>query len=146
MTRLNDKEKNRAYIGIGSNQADPYVQVKKALYILGHTPHITVLRHSSLYLSPPYGQIPQPDFINAVAEIETGLAPLPLLEQLKDLEKAFGRDLNAPRWGPRIIDFDILYYNDLILDHPKLTLPHPEIGKRWFVLLPLLELGAFKRR
>lgn len=133
----------KAYLGIGSNLADPARQVRAACTALGQLDQTTLLRCSSLYASAPLGPADQPDFINAVAAIETRLDPETLLTRLQDLERAAGRIRTADglRWGPRVLDLDLLLYGQLCLHTPTLTLPHPGIGRREFVLRPLLEIA-----
>lgn len=130
-----------AYIGLGSNLAEPRIQIQRALIALGQLPRSRVLRASRLYSTPPWGEILQPDFINAVAEIETMLAPRELLNALLEIEHTFGRVRTKQRWGPRIIDMDLLNYADRVMVEPGLQLPHPRMHERAFVLLPLAELA-----
>lgn len=130
---------SRAYIGLGSNLDQPARQVRKALVALGDLPSSRLLRHSRLYHSPPMGPVDQPDFINAVALIETALLPLTLLDALQAIEQEFGR-VRTRRWGERIIDLDILLYDDVVMREERLVLPHPGIAERGFVLRPLSEL------
>lgn len=131
-----------AFVGVGSNLDDPDLQVRVALGALGQLPQTRCLRHSTLLRNPAMGPQPQPDFVNAVAELDTGLRPLELLDALLAMEQKQGRDRSAGvRWGPRRIDLDLLLYGDLSLNLPRLTLPHPGIESRNFVLLPLLEIA-----
>lgn len=130
----------RCYIGLGSNLGDRQAQLKQALQFLHAPPHHSLLRVSSLYETPPFGPVPQPDFLNAVAEIETALSPLDLLAALKDYEVRAGRQ-DGVRWGPRVIDLDILLYDKILSRDRRLCLPHPGIPVRAFVLVPLLELA-----
>lgn len=130
----------RAFIGLGSNLQDPLLQVKKALASLTALPQTRVIRHSSLYRSAPVGYDNQPDFINAVAEIETQLPAHTLLKQLLSLEAAQGRERPFPN-APRILDLDLLLYNAKVMNDPELTLPHPRMHMRGFVLLPLAEIA-----
>ena len=129
----------RAYIGLGSNLDDPIAQVKHAIAALAGLPQSKLLRQSRLYASPPLGPLDQPDFVNAVVELETSLSPLQLLAALQDIEQAQGR-VRTRHWGERIIDLDLLLYADLQIDSPTLQLPHPGIAARAFVLRPLAEL------
>ncbi|MDD5328564.1 MAG: 2-amino-4-hydroxy-6-hydroxymethyldihydropteridine diphosphokinase [Sulfuricella sp.] len=130
----------RAFIGLGSNLADPDAQIHKAFAELGKLPRTRLLAQSSLYRSAPVGYADQPDFINAVAEIETGLEPHQLLEVLLDMEHRHGR-VREFRNAPRILDLDILLYNDLACHEHGLTLPHPRMHERAFVLQPLHEIA-----
>ncbi len=133
-------QRKRAFIGLGSNLADPDAQIHKAFAELGKLPHTRLLAQSSLYRSAPVGYADQPDFINAVAEIETGLEPHQLLEVLLDMEHRHGR-VREFRNAPRILDLDILLYNDLACHERGLTLPHPRMHERAFVLQPLHEIA-----
>lgn len=126
-------------IGLGSNLGDPRQQVTTALQALAALPQTRLRRHSCLYLTAPVGPADQPDFINAVAELDTELAPLALLDALQDLEQAAGR-IRRRHWGERTLDLDILLWDDQTLNHPRLTIPHPEMTRRAFVLRPLLDL------
>lgn len=130
----------RAYIGLGSNLAEPRAQIRKAFAELGRLPQTRLLAHSSLYRSAPVGYAEQPDFINAVAEIETGLDPHELLAALLDMEHRHGR-VREFRNAPRILDLDILLYDDLACHERGLTLPHPRMHERAFVLQPLHEIA-----
>lgn len=130
-------------IGLGSNLDDPREQVIQALAQLGRLPSTRLRRHSALYASAPIGPQDQPDFINAVALLETGLPPLPLLDALQHLEHAAGR-VRHRRWGERTLDLDILLWNGQCIDQPRLTVPHPQLTHRAFVLRPLLDLDAHR--
>ena len=139
-----------AYIGIGSNLADPQSQVRQAIEELGDLPQTTCLRHSSLYRSAPMmlksrvleaGSEDQPDYINAVAELDTALNPQDLLRELQHLEALHER-IRAERWGPRTLDLDILLYDGRIIESPELTVPHPGLYERNFVLYPLAEITS----
>ena len=130
----------RAYIAIGSNLQQPRLQVTQAFDLLDTLPHTSLVRRSSLYRTAPVGYDNQPDFINAVAEIETALEPRQLLQELLALESAQGRERPFPN-APRVLDLDLLLYNDRIMQTPELTLPHPRMHTRAFVLLPLAEIA-----
>ena len=129
-----------AFIGLGSNLANPGRQVLQALQAIGELPHTKVLAASSLYCSKPIGFLQQPDFINAVAKVETELTPRALLDTLLGLERARGRTREF-RNAPRTLDLDILLYDDLRYHEPGLTIPHPQMHLRAFVLRPLLEIA-----
>lgn len=130
-----------AFVGLGANLGDAAATLRDALAALAPMQGISLVRASSLYRTPAWGIEQQPDFVNAVAKLETTLAPEVLLEALLRLERAFGRDRDAAsRWGPRTLDLDLLLYADLCMDSPGLTLPHPHMHERAFVLVPLLEL------
>lgn len=132
--------KHVAFIGLGSNLSDPAAQVSQALDALNGLPQTRLLKKSSLYRSAPVGYLDQPDFINAVAQVETELAPHALLDALLALEQECGRTrefLNAPR----TLDLDVLLYDDLVHHEHGLTIPHPQMHLRAFVLQPLLEIA-----
>ena len=130
-----------AYIGIGSNLNGPVEQVETAFGLLGELPDSRLVARSSLYRSAPFGGVEQPDFVNAVAALETQLDARSLLEQLQHIEQSRGRERGGQRWGPRVIDLDLLVYDDVVIDEPDLTVPHPGIAERNFVLLPLREMA-----
>ncbi|MCS6902930.1 MAG: 2-amino-4-hydroxy-6-hydroxymethyldihydropteridine diphosphokinase [Candidatus Bipolaricaulota bacterium] len=130
----------RVYVGLGSNLGDRAGFIKAAIEALARTPQIRVLRCARLYESAPVGVPQQPWFLNTVIELETTLSPRELLALCKEIERALGRQPRE-RHGPREIDLDILLYDDLVLCEPDLILPHPELHRRRFVLMPLLELA-----
>ena len=130
----------RAWIGLGSNLEDPQQQVQQALEELDTLPQTRRLQSSRLYRSPPMGPADQPDYINAVAELETGLEPQALLEALQAIEQAHARKRER-HWGPRTLDLDILLYGDWQIDTASLKVPHPGLHERAFVLYPLYELA-----
>ncbi len=129
------------YIGLGSNLADPRAQVEDGLRALALLADTRLVRNSRLYRSAPWGRADQPEFVNAVAELDTTLAPKSLLDALLAIERQAGRKRDATRWGPRVLDLDILVYADLILDTPGLHVPHPHLHERVFVLMPLCEIA-----
>lgn len=129
-----------AYIGLGSNLSDPVLQVKQALDSLARLPKTRLLASSSLYRSAPVGFLEQPDFINAVAQLETELAPRVLLDALLGLEHDNGRTREFQN-APRTLDLDMLLYDQLRHHEHGLTLPHPQMHRRAFVLRPLLEIA-----
>jgi 2-amino-4-hydroxy-6-hydroxymethyldihydropteridine diphosphokinase len=129
-----------AFISLGSNLDDPEAQVEQALLEIAALPATRLLARSSLYRTAPVGYLDQPDFINAVAQVETGLTPHELLDALLQLELRRGR-LRAFRNAPRILDLDVLLYDDLACHEHGLTVPHPRMHERAFVLLPLLEIA-----
>jgi 2-amino-4-hydroxy-6-hydroxymethyldihydropteridine diphosphokinase len=131
-----------AFIGIGSNMCDPAARCRDAVRRLGEVPEIRLLRSSSLYRTEPVGPRDQPWFINAVAEIRTGLRPQGLLAALKGIEREMGR-IEGPRWGPRVMDLDLLLYGQEVLAEEGLAIPHPEMHRRRFVLEPLCELASY---
>jgi 2-amino-4-hydroxy-6-hydroxymethyldihydropteridine diphosphokinase len=129
-----------AYVGIGSNLEDPVRQVREALAELDRLPHTRVVKQSSLYRSVPVGHAAQPDFINAVAQVETGLPAERLLAELQAIEARHGRQRSLPN-APRTLDLDVLLYGELVLDSPGLKTPHPRMHQRAFVLQPLVEIS-----
>ena len=131
----------RAWIGLGSNLCDPPAQIAAAVIALARLPQSGLLRQSSLYRSAPWGVADQPEFVNAVVLIDTGLSPHDLMQSLLAIERDFGRQRSATRWGPRILDLDVLLYSDRIIDEPGLRVPHPHLRERAFVLLPLAEIS-----
>jgi len=126
------------YLALGANLGDRFANLKAAIAAL--PPAVRVLVQSPVYETPPWGLTDQPAFLNMVLKGETALAPVELLKRLKLLETGLGR-LPAVRWGPRRIDMDILFYDKLILDTPELTIPHPHLHERAFVLVPLADLA-----
>jgi len=131
---------NTAYVALGANLGNPTAAVLAAFAALANLPESRVARCSSLYRTAPVGILSQPDFVNAVAVLETTLAPEALLDALLDIEARFGR-IRRERNGPRTLDLDLLLYDDIELDLPRLTLPHPRLHLRAFVLLPLAEVA-----
>lgn len=131
---------HKAYVALGSNLSEPSKQIKKAYIALEKLPKTKVIKQSSLYQSAPVGYDNQPDFINAVAEIKTNLSPQELMQGLLDIEQTFGRERPFPN-APRILDLDLLCYENLVLKTDFLTLPHPRMHLRGFVLLPLAEIA-----
>lgn len=131
----------RAFVALGSNLDHPSAQVESGFAALAVLPGTALLRRSSLFRTLPWGLAGQPDFVNAVAELETTRTPQQLLTALQAIEVAHGRDRSGPRWGPRTLDLDLLVYGDQRLDTLALQLPHPHIAARAFVLLPLAELA-----
>jgi 2-amino-4-hydroxy-6-hydroxymethyldihydropteridine diphosphokinase len=129
-----------AYIALGSNLGDPAAQIRRAMQALAAMPETRLVRQSSLYRNPPAGYLDQPEFVNAVARIETRLAPRDLLEQLLAIERAHGRARDFPN-GPRTLDLDILLYGERTVREPGLTIPHPRMLERAFVLVPLAEIA-----
>jgi 2-amino-4-hydroxy-6-hydroxymethyldihydropteridine diphosphokinase len=129
-----------AYVGIGSNLERPREQVLQAFEELGRLPATRLTRRSSLYRSAPVGFHDQPDFINAVAELDSELAPAQLLEHLKRIEAAHGRERRFPN-APRTLDLDVLLHGKTSLQDADLILPHPRMHERAFVLMPLLEIA-----
>lgn len=128
-----------AYIALGSNLGDKEKNLRRALLLLTQQ-GVEVVRVSSFLSTEPYGVTDQPQFLNAVACVRTSLAPLALLDVLLATELAMGR-MRLRHWGERNIDLDLLLYEDVVLDTPRLRLPHPDMQNRDFVLLPLAEIA-----
>ena len=130
----------KAWLGLGSNLQQPVSQLKDALRRLGQLEGIEILEVSGFYRTPPWGDDQQDDFINAVVRIETDLGPVPLLHALQSIENEMGRQRSGRRWGPRLIDIDLLLYGDQQVQSEELELPHPRMHERAFVLIPLCEI------
>jgi 2-amino-4-hydroxy-6-hydroxymethyldihydropteridine diphosphokinase len=129
-----------AFIGLGSNLGAPEAQLRRAIAALAELPQTRLLAASSLYRSAPVGNADQPDFVNAVAQLATALAPQPLLAALLETEKRFGRERSV-RNAPRTLDLDLLLYDAQVIAAPGLELPHPRMHQRAFVLAPLVEIA-----
>jgi 2-amino-4-hydroxy-6-hydroxymethyldihydropteridine diphosphokinase len=132
------------YLGIGSNLGDRRASIEAALARLAALPHTRVVTVSSLIETDPVGVTDQPRFLNAVACLETDLAPHYLLVELQSIEDQLGR-VRTRRWGPRTIDLDILLYDELVIETDELTIPHPRMAERRFVLAPLAEVAPEAR-
>jgi 2-amino-4-hydroxy-6-hydroxymethyldihydropteridine diphosphokinase len=130
----------RVFVGLGSNLGDREENLRAALNRISALPGTRVARVSAFLESPPWGVEDQPPFLNAAAELRTGLEPEPLLAAVKEIEREMGR-LPTYRWGPRLIDIDVLLYGERRLRTPVLTLPHPRILERPFVWEPLQEIA-----
>ena len=129
-----------AFVGVGSNLEEPARQVERALSELDGLPHSRVVRRSSLYRSAPLGHAAQPDFVNAVAQLETGMPAERLLGELQAIESRHGRQRSFAN-APRTLDLDLLLFEKLQINTPALTVPHPRMHERAFVLKPLLEIS-----
>jgi 2-amino-4-hydroxy-6-hydroxymethyldihydropteridine diphosphokinase len=129
----------RAFVGLGSNLGEREALIGQALDELAALPDTTLIRVSSLYDTEPVGVIEQPRFLNAVAMLDTELTARQLLWNLQRIEARLGRT-RSQRWGPRTMDLDLLLYGDLVIEEDDLRLPHPELARRAFVLVPLVEL------
>lgn len=129
-----------AYVGLGANIGDPSAQLRAALRSLDQLPGTRVIARSRLYRSPPWGLVEQPAFVNAVAALSTQLSASDLLAALLTIERAAGRE-RRERWGPRVLDLDLLLHDQSELDLPGLRLPHPQLHRRAFVLVPLAEIA-----
>lgn len=130
-----------AYVALGSNLDDPRAQVGRAFDALATLPDTRLVARSPSYRSAPLGPVSQPDFVNAVAGLLTQLAPRALLDALKSLEAALGREAPVVRWGPRRIDLDLLVHGAARVEEPGLSVPHPGLAERAFVLLPLADVA-----
>jgi 2-amino-4-hydroxy-6-hydroxymethyldihydropteridine diphosphokinase len=128
----------KAYVGLGSNLGDRAAYLLLGLSALSRLPKTHLLRLSPVYETDPVGP-PQPPYLNMVAELETELSPKGLLAEMLGVEKALGRE-RRERWGPRTLDLDLLLYGDLVLEEAGLSVPHPRLHERAFVLVPLLDL------
>ena len=134
------EDQTTAFVGLGSNLEEPVRQIECAIKLLEAIPGTELVSRSSLYRSAPLGTIAQPDFVNAVAKIVTLLDAYSLLQSLQEIEHSQGR-VRGERWGPRVLDLDLLVYEGARIDEPALTVPHPGIAERNFVLLPLQEIA-----
>ncbi len=130
-----------AYIAVGSNLSDPVTQANEAIEALKGLPKSTFLAASSLYSSTPMGPQDQPDYINAVVQIQTELTPLELLDWTQAIELEQGRVRKEERWGPRTLDLDMILYGNEVIDSERLTVPHYGMKEREFVLYPLAEIA-----
>lgn len=132
-----------AFVGLGGNLGPAADALRAALAALDALPGTRVLRASRLYRTPAWGYEDQPDFINAVAMLDTGLGPRALLDALLAVERSFGRerDVTVARWGPRTLDLDLLLHGDATVEEAGLHLPHPQLLRRAFVLVPLAEIA-----
>lgn len=136
----------RTYIGLGSNLATPFQQLRAALAALHALPGTQLAAISSAYASDPLGPADQPRYLNAVAALDTSLKPMQLLDALQAIELAQGRQRKDERWGPRTLDLDILLFGDRLIDEPRLQVPHYHLHARSFVLYPLAEIAPAELR
>jgi 2-amino-4-hydroxy-6-hydroxymethyldihydropteridine diphosphokinase len=139
--RVDTTSTSTVYIGIGSNLGQPLEQVRRARDALADLPGTRLMGTSPLYRNPAIGPGDQPEYVNAVAAIETRLGPHALLDALQAIEARQGRTRGADRWQPRTVDLDLLVYGDRAISDQRLTVPHPHIHERAFVLKPLLDLA-----
>jgi 2-amino-4-hydroxy-6-hydroxymethyldihydropteridine diphosphokinase len=138
-TRIDDMAE--ALVAFGGNVGDARATIAKAIAVFCDGETVILLKRSSDYKTPPWGVIEQPPFVNAAISVSTSLSPQALLRRAHSIERAFGRDRDAEeRWGPRTLDIDILAYEDLVLHEHDITLPHPRVLERAFVLVPLAEI------
>lgn len=135
-----------AGIGLGANLGHPIEAVRKAMQSLENLPETTLTAASRLYRTPAWGRTDQPDFINAAVLVQTRLSPQTLLSHLLAIERAAGRSRGtrhaSMRWGPRVLDLDLLLYGDSTVNEPGLRVPHPHLHERAFALVPLAEIGS----
>lgn len=131
---------SRAYVGLGANLGDRTATLARALELLAEQPEIEIVAVSSFRETDPVGYLDQPRFLNAAAALETSLPPQALLRTLLNVERDLGRTREGPRFGPRTVDLDLLLLDDIIVDEPGLSLPHPRLHERIFALEPLVEL------
>jgi 2-amino-4-hydroxy-6-hydroxymethyldihydropteridine diphosphokinase len=131
----------RAYVALGSNLGDSKQYMLDAIDALAVLPHTELLARSRIYRTPPWGKLDQPDFLNAAVALETALEPHDLLDALLDIERFAGRERNGERWGPRTLDLDLLHVIGKTVNSERLSLPHPHIADRAFVLLPLHDVA-----
>ncbi len=131
---------SNAFLGLGSNLGNPKENILRAIQQLSSLPNTKILNQSSLYRTEPIGNTNQNWFLNSVVQVQTNYSPRELLISLMALEKGMGR-MRIEKWGPRIIDLDILYFDDLIINEEELQIPHPGISERCFVLVPLNEIA-----
>jgi 2-amino-4-hydroxy-6-hydroxymethyldihydropteridine diphosphokinase len=135
-----------ALLALGGNVGDARATLDRAIGMLCDGSETRLVARSSDYLTPPWGVTDQPAFVNACIAVETSLAPRALLARAQAVERSCGRDrARELRWGPRPLDIDILAYDDLVLDTPDLTLPHPRLWERAFVLVPLAEIAPERK-
>ncbi len=130
---------NTAYLSLGANLGDRLATLRQALFELACSDDIRITAASSIYETDPVGLEDQPPFLNAVIAVSTTLQPLDLLHRCQDIENRFQRERNV-RWGPRTLDIDMLIYENIVMETPELTLPHPRMTAREFVTIPLREL------
>jgi 2-amino-4-hydroxy-6-hydroxymethyldihydropteridine diphosphokinase len=132
----------RALVGLGGNLGEVRERLDAAVAALDASPGVAVVARSRFYRTAPWGHVAQPDFVNAAIAVETSLPALDLLDALLATERAFGRVRDGERWGPRTIDLDLLAYGDEMIDSDRLSVPHPRIAERAFVLLPLADIAV----
>lgn len=130
-----------AYLGLGSNTGNKLLNVKQAIELINELPETNVIARAPLYRSEPWGFKPQDWFVNTVIAVATRLTPLQLLKEIKSIEKQLGRKPTSLRWGPRIIDIDILLFGQKVIDSPELKVPHQYLTERLFFLKPLLDIA-----
>ena len=132
---------NIAYVSVGSNLGDSLGHCREGVKRLNSGGNARVRAHSRYFRTKPVGYLEQPWFVNAVFALETALPPFFLLRRLQEIQRLHGRDKSGIRFGPRVLDLDILFYNDIIINAPELVIPHPRITERRFVLEPLCDIA-----
>lgn len=137
---MSGRDRERVFLSLGGNLGDPAKAMGEALRLIEADAETDVVAVSSLYRTPPWGKLDQPDFLNVAAEILTGLAPRAFLDLCLDAERRLKRE-RRERWGPRLIDIDILMFGERRIDEPGLEVPHPRMAQRAFVLVPLAEIA-----
>ncbi|WP_378950799.1 2-amino-4-hydroxy-6-hydroxymethyldihydropteridine diphosphokinase [Mesorhizobium sp. ANAO-SY3R2] len=137
---MSGQSEQRAFLSLGGNLGDPAKAMAAALRMLDASGNVRVMTVSSLYRTPPWGKLDQPDFLNITAEVETSLTPLELLELCLDVERRLKR-VRIERWGPRLIDIDVLLHGDSHVSDVGLEIPHPRMLDRAFVMVPLAEIA-----
>ncbi len=130
----------KAWLSLGANMGSPARQVARALQLIGQNQNIRITKKSSLIITSPWGKTDQPDFHNMAIEISTGLSPLQLLDACQHMENIMGR-VRGEKWGPRLIDIDIIAFDRIRMHEPRLNLPHHHAHERDFVLVPLREIS-----
>jgi 2-amino-4-hydroxy-6-hydroxymethyldihydropteridine diphosphokinase len=137
------KEPVRVFVGLGGNVGDVEATLHEAIWALDGLPQTSLRMQSKFYRSPPWGRTDQADFLNAVVELRTQLAPRILLDYLLAIEERFGRVRgDGEKWGPRTLDLDLLVYGEETIDEPGMHLPHPYLHERAFVLVPMAEIAG----
>jgi 2-amino-4-hydroxy-6-hydroxymethyldihydropteridine diphosphokinase len=132
----------RAYVGVGGNAGDVEITLTEALWAVDALPQTSIRQQSAFYRTPAWGRTDQPDFLNAVVELQTRMPARVLLNALLEIEQRFGRVRSAAdRWGPRAVDLDLLLYGEDVIAEPGLNVPHPHLHERAFVLVPLAEIA-----
>ena len=132
---------HRAYIGVGSNQGEKEDNCRRAVREIGRMPQTRVTEVSTWFVTEPWGAASTEWYVNGVVAVDTGLQPAILLQYCQALERKMGRRPSPVRWADRVIDLDILFFDDMVLEGPELTIPHPELHRRRFVLVPLCEIA-----
>ena len=136
------EQPTRAYVGLGGNLGDVEITLAEAIWAIDALPQTSIRSQSKFYRAPPWGRTDQPEFLNAVLELQTRLAPRVLLNYLLEIETRFGRERSeGEKWGPRELDLDLLTFGEHAIDEPGMHVPHPHLHERAFVLVPLAEIA-----